>query len=34
MSDTQLMKPVKAHRHVGQAISIRGLREDINARTE
>ncbi len=30
MSDMQLMRPVKAHRHVGQAISIRGLREDVS----
>jgi hypothetical protein len=30
MTDTELMRPVKARRHVGQAISIRGLREDIS----
>jgi hypothetical protein len=30
MSETQLMRPVKARRHVGQAISVRGLRDDIN----
>ena len=30
MSDMQLMRPVKARRHVGQAISIRGLRDDIS----
>ena len=29
MSDVQLSKPVKTHRHIGQAISIRGLRDDI-----
>jgi hypothetical protein len=29
VNDLQLMRPVKARRHVGQAISVRGLRDDI-----
>jgi hypothetical protein len=29
MSDVQLSTPVKTHRHIGQAISIRGLRDDV-----
>ena len=29
MSVVQISKPVKTHRHIGQAISIRGLRADI-----
>jgi len=29
MDDIQIAKPVKTHRHIGQAISIRGLRSDI-----
>ena len=29
MSDAQLSRPVKTRRHIGQAISIRGLREDV-----
>jgi hypothetical protein len=29
MSDVQISKPVQTHRHIGQAISIRGLRADI-----
>jgi hypothetical protein len=29
MSDVQLATPVKTHRHIGQAISIRGLRDDV-----
>ncbi len=29
MSDVQIARPVKTHRHIGQAISIRGLREDV-----
>ncbi len=29
MSDVQLSRPVKTHRHIGQAISIRGLRDDV-----
>ena len=29
MSDIQIPRPVKAHHHIGQAISIRGMRADI-----
>ena len=29
MSDIQLARPVKTHRHIGQAISLRGLRSDV-----
>ena len=29
MSDVQIPRPVKAHRHIGEAISIRGLRADV-----
>ena len=29
MSDIQIAMPVKAHRHIGEAISIRGLRADV-----
>ena len=29
MSDVQIARPVKTRRHIGQAISVRGLREDI-----
>jgi hypothetical protein len=29
MSDVQLARPVKTRRHIGQAISLRGLREDV-----
>ena len=29
MSDIQIPKPVKTHHHIGQAISIRGLRAEI-----
>lgn len=29
MSDVQIPRPVKTHRHIGQAISIRGMRGDI-----
>lgn len=29
MSDVQIARPVKTRRHIGQAISIRGLREDV-----
>jgi hypothetical protein len=29
MSDVQLARPVKTHRHIGQAISVRGLRDDV-----
>jgi hypothetical protein len=29
MSDTQLARPVKTRRHIGQAISLRGLRSDV-----
>ncbi len=29
MSDVQISRPVKTHRHIGQAISIRGMRGDI-----
>jgi len=29
MSDIQLARPVKTHHHIGQAISLRGLRSDV-----
>lgn len=29
MSDVRIPRPVKAHRHIGEAISIRGLRGDV-----
>src|SRR3984885_1852365 len=29
MSDVEIPRPVKTRRHIGQAISIRGLREDV-----
>src|SRR5271169_4930676 len=29
MSDVQIARPVKTHRHIGQAISIRGLRAEV-----
>ena len=29
MSDVQISKPVKTHHHIGQAISIRGLRAEV-----
>ena len=29
MTDTQIQKPVRTHRHVGEAISIRGLRTEV-----
>lgn len=29
MSDVQLARPVKTRRHIGQAISLRGLRSDV-----
>jgi hypothetical protein len=29
VSDVQIARPVKTRRHIGQAISIRGLREDV-----
>jgi hypothetical protein len=29
MSDVQISTPVKTHRHIGQAISVRGLRAEI-----
>jgi hypothetical protein len=29
MSETQLARPVKTRRHIGQAISLRGLRSDV-----
>jgi hypothetical protein len=29
MSDVQIPRPVKTHRHIGQAISLRGLRADV-----
>jgi hypothetical protein len=29
MSDVQLATPVKTRRHIGQAISVRGLRDDV-----
>ena len=29
MSDLQIARPVKVHRHMGEAISIRGLRADV-----
>ncbi len=29
MSDVQIARPVKTRRHIGQAISVRGLRDDV-----
>ena len=29
MSDVQMTRPVKTRRHIGQAVSIRGLRDDV-----
>jgi hypothetical protein len=29
MSDLQIARPIKVHRHMGEAISIRGLRADV-----
>src|SRR5271169_4613575 len=29
MSDVQIARPVKTHRHIGQAISLRGLRVEV-----
>lgn len=29
MTDVQIPRPVKTHRHIGQAISLRGLRADV-----